>query len=113
MWALETVMDHSAEVAPRDTVRVWIESDDGSIARGLVEVLSEDGAFIQVTDAGSFDTGAEVAVRLSCSANSPTLALAARVLWVLSRDETTECELEWMPGSDRARLARIIAVLGE
>jgi hypothetical protein len=113
MWALETVMEHSVEVAPRDTVRVWIESEDGSIARGVVEVLSEDGGFIRLTDVTALDTGAEVAVRLSCGANSPTLALAARVLWVLSRDETTECELEWMPGPDRARLARIIAELGE
>jgi hypothetical protein len=105
-------MEHSEEVAPRDTVRVWIESGDGSIARGVVEVLSEDGAFVRLTDAASVDT-AEVAVRLSCALDSATLGLAARVLWVLSTEEDTECEIEWMPGPDRAKLAPLIATLGE
>jgi PilZ domain len=111
MQALE--MSPSDDIAPRETVRVWIESEDGSIARGVVEVLSEEGALVQLSDAASVDTGAEVAVRLSCGPASQTLALVARVLWVLSRDETSECELEWLPGSDRARLSPVIAALGE
>jgi hypothetical protein len=106
-------MEHSAEVAPRETVRVWIESEDGSIARGVVDVLSEDGAFVRLSDAESVDTGAEVAVRLHCGAGSATLGLAARVLWILSTDENTECEIEWLPGPDCARLAPLIATLGD
>jgi PilZ domain len=111
MRALGT--DHSAEIAPRGTVMVWIESEGGSIARGVVEVLSEDGAFVQLSDAPELEPDAAVAVRLRCEPICPTLALAARVLWVLSRDETAECELEWMPGPDRGRLGPLIAALGE
>lgn len=111
MQALAT--DHSAEVAPRETLRVWIESEDGSIARGVVDVLSEDGAFVRLSDAASVDTGAEVAVRLSSRAGAATLGLAARILWILSTEEDTECELEWLPGADRARLAPLVAALGD
>ncbi len=110
MQALE--MDHSIEVAPLETVRIWIENEDGSIARGVVEVLSEDGAIIRLSDVGALETGAEVAVRLGCDPRSPTLGLAARVHWILSNDELSECELEWLPGPDRARLAPLIAALG-
>jgi hypothetical protein len=105
--------EHSVEVAPSETLRVWIESEDGTIARGVVEVLSENGAFVRLSAAASVDTGAEVAVRLSCGSRSATLGLAARILWILSTDEDTECELEWMPGPDREALASLIAGLGE
>jgi hypothetical protein len=113
MWALETGMDHSVKVAPRETARVWIESEDGSIARGVVETLSEEGALIDLTDLASLDAGAEVAVRLSVDPATPTLGLRARVLWVLAKGATSECELEWMPGPERARLELVLAALGE
>jgi hypothetical protein len=113
MWALETVMDHPAEVAPRETARVWIESEDGSIARGVVQVLSEVGALVELTDVASVDAGAEVAVRLSVDPDTPTLGLPARVLWVLAKGEASECELEWKPGPERARLEPVIAALAE
>jgi PilZ domain len=105
-------MAHSDDVDSRETVRIWIENDGGSIARGVVEVLSEAGAVIRVSDLETLDTGSEVAVRLGCDARSPTLGLAARVLWILSNDESSECELEWLPCPDRARLGPLIASLG-
>jgi hypothetical protein len=94
MHALRSGIDHLAE---DETVRAWIEAADGSIARGLVEVLSERGAVIRLADTAALDAGAAVAVRLSFDPASPTVGRAARVLRVLANDETSDCEVEWVP----------------
>jgi hypothetical protein len=88
-------MDDSAGGAPGATVRAWIESAEGSIARGRVEALSDLGAVIRLTPAASVDEGEAVAVRLSVDPNSPTVGRAARVLRVLSEAESSLCEVEW------------------
>jgi hypothetical protein len=95
-----------------DPVRVWIENGDGSIARGLVEVLSVDGAFVRLTAAASVASGDDVAVRIAFSRSSPTLGAAARVVWIRS-GETPECELQWThSGYAREQLATLVASFG-
>ena len=94
-------------------MRVWVENGSGLIARGLVDVISEDRAFIRLTEAASVGSGDEVAVRLSFDRNSPTLGATARVLWIRSEGEAWECEVEWThSGPERARLGSLIAALG-
>jgi len=92
---------------------VWIEHDDGSIARGLIAVLSVDGALVWLRGAGAVMAGHEVAVRIAFSRSAPTLAARGRVKWVRRIDETAECELEWThQGWEREQLAMIVASLG-
>lgn len=113
MQASQAETPHPAGADSAESVRVWIEDGCGSIARGLVEVISEDRAFVRLTEAASVGSGDEVAVRLSFDRSSPTLGAAARVLWIRSEDETWECELEWThSGPERARLGALIAALG-
>ena len=98
---------------PAPSVRVWIEDGRGAIARGLVEVISEDRAFVRLTEDATLDRGDAVAVRLSFDRNSPTLAATARVLWLRPDGETWEAELEWThTGPERARLASLVAAHG-
>ncbi len=110
MQALE--IDHPTEADPREIVRIWIEAEDGSIERGVVEVLSEEGAIVRLTDATSIGAGAEVAVRLAYDPRSPTLGLAARARRIVSAPGSSECELEWLPGPDRAQLGPLVTALG-
>jgi hypothetical protein len=91
-------MDHFAEDEPRETVRAWIESADGSIARGLVEELFERGAVIRLANnAASLETAALVAVRLSFDPTAPTVEVFARVLRILPQGDASQCEVEWLP----------------
>ena len=107
MQALEHGMDPSAE-ASSEPVRIWIETEDGSIARGVVEFLTEDGALLALADIAALDGGADVQVRLSFHPTSPTLGLPARLLWVRAKDEASACELEWLPGPGREQLAALL-----
>ena len=112
MQALETDTQRSPGTEPGEPVRVWIEKG-GSITRGLVEVLSEDGASVRLTGPASFASGDDVAVRIAFSRNSPTLGAAARVLWIRLAGELSECELEWThSGSERQQLASLVVSLG-
>jgi hypothetical protein len=111
MPALQTDAESSG-VEAQESIRVWIESADGAIARGLVEVLSEQGAVLSLTHADSVLRGDEVTARLSLDRSSPTLATGARVLWIRSEGETFECEVEWAEGPERARLAALVTALG-
>ena len=96
-----------------EPVRVWIDNGEGSIARGLVEVLSESGAVIRLVGAAPIGSGDEVAVRIAVNRTSPTLGGAARVRWVHSDGDTSECELEWThSGFEREQLACLVVSLG-
>jgi hypothetical protein len=96
-----------------ESVRVWIEDGRGAIARGLVEVISEDRAFVRLTESAALGAGDAVAVRLSFDRSSPTLAATARVLWLRPDGEAWECELEWTHvGPERDRLASLVTALG-
>ncbi|HWW94621.1 MAG TPA: PilZ domain-containing protein [Vicinamibacteria bacterium] len=113
MFALETGLGGFGRAEPEEPIRVWIERGDGSITRGLVEVLSEDGASIQLTGPASVAAGDDVAVRIAVSKDSPTLGAVARVLSVRTSGATPECELEWTnSGPDRGALAALVASLG-
>ena len=113
MQALEADADRFPATGSGEPVRVWIENGDGSIARGLVEVISEDGACIRLTEDASVARGEAVAVRISFDRESPTLAATARVLSVRSNGETSECELAWThTGPERVRLGALVAGLG-
>ena len=112
MFALETGLGGYAGAEPEEPIRVWIERGDGSITRGLVGVLSEDGASIQLTGPASVAAGDDVAVRIAVSRNSPTLGAVARVLSVRSSGAAPECELEWThSGPERGQLAALVASL--
>jgi len=113
MQALETDTNSFSGTERTDPVRVWIENEEGSIARGLVEVLSANGALVRLTGAAPAASGNDVTVRIAFSRDSPTLRAAARVLWIRPAGEMSECELEWTHlGPEREQLARLVASLG-
>jgi hypothetical protein len=111
MQALQTATGRD-EAESREPIRAWIEGRDGSIVRGLVELLSEDGALVRLTASDSVGAGDEVEVRLSSSRTAQSLAVGARVLSMRSQDDTSECEIEWTRGAERAGLASLIVTLG-
>jgi len=92
MNALAGSRDHLAE---GKMVRAWIEVADGTIARGLVEALSEHGALIRLAGNSPLAPGAEVAVRLSFDPTAPTVGRAARILRILGSGAAAGCEVEW------------------
>ncbi len=96
-----------------EPIRVWIENRDGSIARGHVDVLSEDGASARLAGAVPVASGEDVTVRMAFDWSSPTLGAAARVLWVRPAGDEMECELEWThSGPERELLACVVTSLG-
>ena len=112
MQALPTDTNSIVGNEHTEPLRVWIEHEDGSIARGSIEVLSKDGALVRLTGASFGAPGEELAVRIAFSRKAPTLAARARVLWVRSSGETTECELAWThSGPQRNQLAMVVASL--
>jgi hypothetical protein len=111
--ALETDMGCLAGAEPEEPIRVWIERSDGSITRGLVGVLSEDGACVRLTGPASVAVGDDVAVRIAVSMSSPTLGAGAHVLFIRSSGTAPECELAWThSGTEREQLASLVASLG-
>jgi PilZ domain len=86
-------------------VMVWIESGDGSIARGHAESVSSSGACVRLDGAPGFESGAEVSLRLSFDRHAPSLALRARVRFVRRNEGRIECGLEWtVPARERTEL---------
>jgi len=79
----------------RQPVLVWIESDTGSIARGVAASLSDSGAEIKLADDCALMRGESVAVRLSYDRSSPTVEAAGRVSWIRGSGEKASCGLEW------------------
>jgi hypothetical protein len=112
MQVSETESDSVTRTDMDEPVRVWIESGDGTIARGVADVLSEDGAVVRLAGPASAPPGDEVAVRIAFGRTSPTLAASARILRIRSAGEEPECELEWThSGPERERLVSIVASL--
>ncbi len=108
----ETDPKSLASVEGVEPVRVWIENGEGSIARGVVEVLSENSAVVRLVDAALVTSGNDVTVRIAFSHDSPTLGGAAHVSWVRGTGDTSECELEWThSGPERDRLACLVVSL--
>ena len=92
---------------------VWLESEDSAISRGWIEVFSADGALVLLTGAVPLGSGTEVAVRMAFSSAARTLAARARVRWVRTTADGTECELVWThTGPERVQLAALVASLG-
>src|SRR5262245_24047008 len=91
-----------------EPIRVWIEHEDGSIARGLIERLSGDGALVRLLGEAPMVEGDVVAVRIAYSRRAPTLAATARVSAVLQSREEAHCTLAWThSGREREQLARL------
>jgi hypothetical protein len=112
MQALQSGVGATAE-AMAAAVRVWIEDGKGSIARGMVQAITESRALVRLSEADSVHSGDEVSVRISFDRDSPTLGAAARVLRIRASGGGTECELEWTnSGPERALLSSRIATLG-
>jgi hypothetical protein len=113
MQALAAVTRPHSGIEQGEPLMVWIEHEDGTIARGLIAVLSVDNALVWLRGAASIVAGHDVAVRIAFSRSAPTLAARARVKWVRRIDETAECELEWThQGFERDQLSMIVASLG-
>jgi hypothetical protein len=113
MHALAAETNSHSRIGQDEPLMVWIEHEDGSIARGLIAVLSSDGALVWLRGAEAVIAGREVAVRIAFSRSAPTLAARAAVKWVRRIDETAECELEWThQGHERDQLAMLVASLG-
>ncbi len=94
-----------------DPVRVWIEDDEGAIARGLVERVSMDGAEVRITGAALLESDHAVSVRIAFTRSSPTVAARARVVSVRTTDDAVECALAWIDGAAQAPLAALVASL--
>jgi hypothetical protein len=93
--------------------RVWIEPQDGSIVRGVITILSIEGAIVRLTGSTSMAPGDEVAVRIALPRTARTLGAKARVLSVQAADEGTDCELAWThSGPERDQLAVLVTALG-
>ena len=108
METLETERVGSSMEAA-EPVTVWIEAGDGSIARGVCEILSEDGALVTLA-AAEFSAGESVSVRIAANRATPTLGATARILAVRPADGALECELEWThSGPEREQLAYLVA----
>jgi PilZ domain-containing protein len=96
-----------------EPIRIWIDNGEGSIARGLVEVLSESGAVVRLVGTAPIASGDDVVVRIAVNRRSPTLGGAARVSRVRTDEDAWECELEWTHvGLEREQLASLVASLG-
>ena len=96
-----------------EPIRIWIDNGEGSIARGLIEVLSESGAVVRFVGATPMASGDDVVVRIAVNRMSPTLGGAARVCRVRSDGDAWECELEWTHvGREREHLASLVVSLG-
>lgn len=96
-----------------ELIRIWIDNGEGSIARGLVEVLSESGAVVRLVGAAPIASGDHVVVRIAVNRTSRTLGGAARVCQVRSDGDAWECELEWShSGLEREQLASLVVSLG-
>jgi hypothetical protein len=104
--------DSVADTEREEPIRIWVESGDGSISRGLIDLLSTDGACVRLISAAPLRLGKDVAVRISFSRSTPTLGASARVLRLRPSGEITECELEWThSGPGREQLALRVASL--
>jgi hypothetical protein len=89
---------------------VWLENARGPIARGMVALLSAEGAHIRLIGHASIEPGDEIDVRLSLDRESPILAATGRILWTQEEDDAIECELEWThSGPQREQLETLIA----
>jgi len=83
-------------------VMVWIEDSDGSIARGVAEAVTAQGARVRLAGPPAFAQGAEVALRISFDREAPTVAATARVSFVRAAGAAVECGLEWtVPSKQR------------
>jgi hypothetical protein len=113
MQALAMDTDSFGDHEGEEPIRIWIDDGEGSIARGLVEVLSESGGVIRLVDAAPIAPGDDVVVRIAVNRRSPTLGGSARVRRVHSDRDAWECELEWThSGPDRDQLDSLVAWLG-
>jgi hypothetical protein len=113
MQAMEIERESLGRTEPRQAIRVWIENEEGSITRGLLEALTDDGAFIRLTPPAAVAPGDAVAVRIAFDARTPTLAAAGRVLRLGPQGDGLACQLEWThSGRERERLAAFVAALG-
>lgn len=101
---MQATIDSEAGSAD-ETVMVWIEDGAGAITRGRAASTTATSAQVRLTGRPSFAAGDAVALRISFEPGAPTVALAARVAWVRSVGDATECSLKWVaPGEPLKRL---------
>ncbi len=99
------------QVVPPNPVMAWAESEQGSIARGVVDAFFEGGAALSLD--GELDVGDEVSVRLAFGRGMPTLPAAGRVVSVRDGGEQRQYALHWTcEGNERTALEQQIAQLG-
>jgi hypothetical protein len=104
-------MSDSSRVVPERPVMAWAESDQGAIARGVVDAFYQGGANLSLD--GDLDVGDDVSVRLAFGPGSPTLPATGRVVSVSAEGDQPQYALEWTcEGAERLALEGEIARLG-
>jgi len=100
----------SNRVVPSQPVMAWAESEQGAIARGVVDAFYEGGANVSLD--GELEVGDDVAVRLAFGPGSPTLPATGRVVSVDADGDQSQYALEWTSeGCERSILEAQIARL--
>jgi len=89
----------------------WAESEQGAIARGVVDAFYEGGANVSLD--GDLEVGDAVAVRLAFGPGTPTLPASGRIVAVDAHGDQPQYALEWTSeGRERLALEAQIARLG-
>jgi hypothetical protein len=98
-------------VVPPHPVMAWAESDQGAIARGIVDAFYEGGAHVSLD--GALEVGDDIAVRIAFGPGTPTLPASGRVVSVNAEGDQLRYALEWTSeGKERVALEEQIARLG-
>jgi hypothetical protein len=97
-------------VVPRHPVMAWAESDQGAIARGVVDAFYEGGANLSLD--GALEVGDAVAIRIAFGPGTPTLPASGRVVSVDADGDQPQYALRWTSeGKERMALEAQIARL--
>jgi len=89
----------------------WAESQEGAIARGVVDVFYDGGADLSLD--GDLEVGDRVAIRLAFGPGTPTLPATGRVVSVDDGGDQPQYALRWTSeGTERLALETQIARLG-
>jgi hypothetical protein len=84
---------------------VWVEDRSGTIVRGRADSVTESGLVVHLAERPPFESGDDVALRISFEPDAPTVATKARAVWIREGTSALDCGLEWNPtAEERAAL---------
>jgi hypothetical protein len=95
-------------LVPRETVRVDLEFDQGTVAHGVIADISEGGACV-ATEGMAACHGDTVLMHLTFGGDPQTVLATGRIVWISDRKRPIRYGLEWTHlGPQRARLQRLL-----